>query len=304
MRQAILLCELPNLLCEIGASLPDEAARRPGPEGSFSFVEHVWHLAELEAEAFGVRIGRLLGEDEPFLEDFDGDRIAIERDYRARRVGPGLEGFRDARAANLERLARVSVDEAMRGGTLEGVGRIVLGDLPARMLGHDRAHAEQIASLLGLVAPGHGAIARLEAWAALGEAGAVSPCARRAEARRSPIGPVAPGASPTEARARRALASMLGDPPNVGRVAAALRMSPRTLQRRLAARGLTLQCLAEEARMAAALAFVREGRRPLGEVASLLGYSELRAFLRAFKRWTGRTPGAFRRAPALVAGGC
>jgi AraC-like DNA-binding protein len=35
--------------------------------------------------------------------------------------------------------------------------------------------------------------------------------------------------------------------------------------------------------------------RPLTEVAYLLGYSDLRAFTRAYKRWTGRAPGAARK---------
>jgi AraC-like DNA-binding protein len=306
MRPTSQLYELPALLCEIGESLPEDVARRPGPRGAFSFVEHAWHLADLDAEAFGVRVERLLREDEPFLADFDGDRAARERRYGERPLAPGLAGFRAARAANVERLAAVGVAEAMRGGTLEGFGRILLRDLPTRMLAHDRAHAAEIAALLRSVASDHPSLARLEAWAARGDGAIASPCARRAAGARLLAAVVPPGRPPIAARVRRALGSVPGaDVPSVDRVAAALRMSPRTLQRRLASQGLTFQCLVEEARMAAALAFVRDGGRPLADVASLLGYSELRAFLRAFKRWTGQTPGALRRAPPLVeAGGC
>jgi len=66
------------------ASISPEEASRPGPDESLSPVEQCWHLAELEREGFGARIRRLLDEAEPFLPDFDGARLARERDYRAR----------------------------------------------------------------------------------------------------------------------------------------------------------------------------------------------------------------------------
>jgi AraC-like DNA-binding protein len=40
--------------------------------------------------------------------------------------------------------------------------------------------------------------------------------------------------------------------------------------------------------------YVSESKLPLAEVAYLLGYSELSTFLRAFRRWTGKTPSQFR----------
>lgn len=71
-------------------------------------------------------------------------------------------------------------------------------------------------------------------------------------------------------------------------------MSPRTLQRRLADEQATFADLLESVREELARIYVGEGR-PLGEVAFRLGYAETSAFLRAFKRWTGTTPTAFRR---------
>jgi AraC-like DNA-binding protein len=41
---------------------------------------------------------------------------------------------------------------------------------------------------------------------------------------------------------------------------------------------------------------MKQRQLPLSEVALLLGYSELSAFSRAFRRWTGRSPRAFRSA--------
>ena len=43
----------------------------------------MWHLCDLEREGFGVRIRRLRDETTPHPPDFDGTRVAQQRDYRA-----------------------------------------------------------------------------------------------------------------------------------------------------------------------------------------------------------------------------
>ena len=83
-------------------------------------------------------------------------------------------------------------------------------------------------------------------------------------------------------------------PPSLAEVADALVLSPRTLQRRLVAEGTSLVALIERARRGRAEALVDAGV-PLAEVAYLLGYSGQAAFQRAFRRWTGITPAAYRR---------
>jgi AraC-like DNA-binding protein len=84
--------------------------------------------------------------------------------------------------------------------------------------------------------------------------------------------------------------------PRVGRVASAVGVSVRTLERRLAESGLHYKTLVDDIRRRLALRYLRDHTQTLSEVAYLLGYSELSAFTRAFKRWTGVTPSAHRRA--------
>jgi AraC-like DNA-binding protein len=72
--------------------------------------------------------------------------------------------------------------------------------------------------------------------------------------------------------------------------------SLRALQRLTCAHDTTLQALLEEAREMNARRLLSDGRLSIEEVAFLLGYSEDRAFRRAFKRWTGQTPAQVRRA--------
>jgi AraC-like DNA-binding protein len=77
-------------------------------------------------------------------------------------------------------------------------------------------------------------------------------------------------------------------------VARALATSTRSLQRRLAEAGLTYQKVLDQTRRDAAGEYLSDQALSTGEVAYLLGYSEPAAFHRAFKRWNGVTPQAFR----------
>ncbi|MGC8120035.1 AraC family transcriptional regulator [Marinobacter sp. VGCF2001] len=71
-------------------------------------------------------------------------------------------------------------------------------------------------------------------------------------------------------------------------------MSRQTLYRKLRKEGLSFHDLVEQVRKDKALRYVAEDRYALGEIAFLLGFSELSAFSRAFKRWTGVAPVQFR----------
>lgn len=76
----------------------------------------------------------------------------------------------------------------------------------------------------------------------------------------------------------------------LSRVARRLGMSSRTLQRRLAEQGLLYEALVDEVRRSQAIPLVVHSSLPLEEVSAQLGYSEPKAFRRAFRRWTGMAP--------------
>ncbi|MEQ8404463.1 MAG: AraC family transcriptional regulator [Oceanicaulis sp.] len=82
--------------------------------------------------------------------------------------------------------------------------------------------------------------------------------------------------------------------PTLEETARALGLGARTLQRRLSEAGRTYQSLVEEARRALALKLVAEDRYPLVQVAFLAGFAEQSSFTRAFRRWSGVTPRAYR----------
>ena len=79
-------------------------------------------------------------------------------------------------------------------------------------------------------------------------------------------------------------------------VATALKLPPRTLQRRLEEVGLNFRQVVDEVRQATAEHHLRDTQMPLAELAAMLGFADHASFNRAFKRWTGSSPGAFRRA--------
>lgn len=77
-------------------------------------------------------------------------------------------------------------------------------------------------------------------------------------------------------------------------VAARLGVSVRTLQRRLAEADCKFQDIVTRTRQQLAERMLSQKEPSIAEIAFLLGFSEPSAFHRAFRRWTGKTPGTFR----------
>lgn len=95
--------------------------------------------------------------------------------------------------------------------------------------------------------------------------------------------------------ARRAVLELLprGDA-SLARTARALHVTARTLQRRLADEGIAFGKLLEDVRRAQAERLLARTDAPLADVAEGVGYADTAAFVRAFKKWSGTTPGRFR----------
>ena len=83
--------------------------------------------------------------------------------------------------------------------------------------------------------------------------------------------------------------------PDATDVAAQLHISVRTLQRRLMAEGSSWSQVSDDARKLVAFRELACAGRPLFEIALLTGFADQRAFMRAFRRWTGMTPSQYRK---------
>jgi AraC-like DNA-binding protein len=102
-------------------------------------------------------------------------------------------------------------------------------------------------------------------------------------------------------RVRRTIVEELGlGEPKLARLAQRLQLSERTLQRWLQRERTSVQALIDGARRELALHQLATSAQSIAEIAHRVGFAEVRAFHRAFKRWTGSTPAAYRRS-VLVA---
>ena len=82
--------------------------------------------------------------------------------------------------------------------------------------------------------------------------------------------------------------------PNAREIAARLHTSEQTLRRKLNAEGTSYQQIKDELRRDLAIELLAKQHRSINEIANLLGFSEPRAFTRAFKHWTGVAPRMYR----------
>lgn len=92
-------------------------------------------------------------------------------------------------------------------------------------------------------------------------------------------------------------------PPTLVETSQTLGISPRSLQRRLADRGTSFEALLDQWRQGRARHYLAESPLPVGSVARALGYSDPAHFVRAFRRWEGLTPMAWRQMAIARPGG-
>lgn len=105
-----------------------------------------------------------------------------------------------------------------------------------------------------------------------------------------------PRGRPIISKVREVLLELLpAKEPSLQNVAERLDLSPRVLQRKLQAEGTNFRSLVENAREEIAKQYLAETNMSAIDVAMLLDYADAPSFYRAFKRWTGLSPGQFRR---------
>ncbi|MGR0279755.1 AraC family transcriptional regulator ligand-binding domain-containing protein [Marinomonas dokdonensis] len=83
--------------------------------------------------------------------------------------------------------------------------------------------------------------------------------------------------------------------PSADEVASGLNMSVSTLRRRLNEENTSYQQIKDESRKEAAITYMNVPRLSINDIAGLMGFDEPSAFFRSFKKWTGMTPGEYRK---------
>jgi len=149
----VALMNMPNAVGEMVRSLTDAELRRKPSQDEFSALEHVCHLRDIEREAYKVRIEKLLHEQDPFLSNFDGSRIAQERDYNSESLDASLAALADSRQSNMALFAGATDTDYNKSGRCEGVGPITLASLLLMMKAHDGEHLRELNDLIGRLQP-------------------------------------------------------------------------------------------------------------------------------------------------------
>lgn len=93
---------------------------------------------------------------------------------------------------------------------------------------------------------------------------------------------------------RHLCAELPSGEPDLSSTARKLRLSPRSLQRRLRQEHTSFLALVDDLRRELAVGYLRDRGLTLCEIGFLLGFVEQSSFFRAFRRWTGSTPAEYR----------
>ena len=137
----------PLILRRLVRNLPDEAIRRRPAEGEWAIVEVVAHLADTEERTLGRTI-RMLSEEEPFLEPYDPDALALERVDLGMDISAELDRFESLRVEQESLLAGLGDGGWESVGAHGEHGRITVQQLAAHTAGEDADHFAQIARMI------------------------------------------------------------------------------------------------------------------------------------------------------------
>lgn len=139
----------PRHLTEAVRGLPRQVVAWSPAPGSWSILEVVCHMRDMEREAYLARYERMRQGDRPQLPWVDGDRLACDHDYRRQRLSEALREFRKLRKQTLALLAGFDAATWALEGVHETAGAITMHDLLERQVrGDDLVHLKQIETTL------------------------------------------------------------------------------------------------------------------------------------------------------------
>jgi hypothetical protein len=148
------LRSLPNELTDLLADLDEELLRwRPIPN-KWSIKEIVCHLRDMERLAYLARYRKIVGEENPYLENVDQNRLAYESDYLNQNTAEALDEFKRLRADTVETLGAVHLEDWSRAGVHQTDGPMTIEQLVKRQInGNDINHLTQMKDIVRLKMP-------------------------------------------------------------------------------------------------------------------------------------------------------
>ncbi len=145
------LAEMPIWLEALLSGIGETQLRFKPTADTFSMIENICHLRDIEVEGYTRRLRRTLSEEMPVLPDIDGTRLGVERRYNEQPLAPALAEFTASRRENLNLLRGITPRDLSRKVQMETVGVITLAQLVEMWRDHDASHRAELAELRKLV---------------------------------------------------------------------------------------------------------------------------------------------------------
>ena len=121
------------------------------PSESFTPIEQICHVRDIEVDGYHVRLRRALAEPNPVLADIDGYRLARERAYAQADAAAALAAFRRARTETLGLICNLSETRLQRTATFGDYGTVTVRGLVHLLCSHDQQHLAGLQWLLGRI---------------------------------------------------------------------------------------------------------------------------------------------------------
>ncbi len=141
------LRSVPDQVEAVCRGLGDEEMRRRPAERGWSVLEVVCHLRDVAIEE-GIRVRRLVEEDNPTLAPYDQEARAIERRYQAEDPRKALTALRAYQTGLAYQLEQLSDAQWERAGIHPELGAVTVLTRAERQVLHGREHVEQVRGLL------------------------------------------------------------------------------------------------------------------------------------------------------------
>lgn len=120
------------------------------PSESFTPIEQICHVRDIETDGYQARLRRTLSESDPFLANIDGYRLARERAYAQAGARAALDAFAEARAGTIGLICALDASELDRTAVFEDFGTVTLRGLVHLLCSHDQQHLAGLQWLLGM----------------------------------------------------------------------------------------------------------------------------------------------------------
>ncbi len=134
----------PAVFAETCRGLSEEdLARKPGV-GKLSIVEHATHMLDMERDVFGVRLRRVLEEENPKLEPVDQEHYIDESRYAGRTFRQIFDEWENLRRTNVEVVETTGPEQWARRVRHPDLGDATFADVVHRWSRHDADHLRQI----------------------------------------------------------------------------------------------------------------------------------------------------------------